>query len=343
MVDFHAAYRVGNPTIFPVPTGREQLDEAVRRLRNGEPVGFPTETVYGLGAPAFDVGTVRLVFEMKGRPASNPLIVHVSDEAMARRVTSAWPESAQRLAGAFWPGPLSIVAPKVIELPAEVTAGGGTVCVRCPAHPVALALIEALDEPLAGPSANRSGHVSPTTPEHVRAEFPGLFVLDGGPCRIGIESTVVRVGEDRVEVLRRGAVTPAQIEGLLGRTVEVSQATIASGATSPSPGLLERHYAPRTPTLLVEVGDLPRVTEEARTSVVLAQEPVETMSKSVGAWIRMPRDAEGYASSLYDALRRADGMRMQRIVVARPSGSGDGALWAAIEDRLRRASAPDRS
>lgn len=329
--------------MVPVPSGREQLDEAVRRLRNGEPIGFPTETVYGLGALAFDAGTVRLVFQMKGRPAGNPLIVHVSDEAMARRVTSNWPESAHRLASAFWPGPLSIVAPKVSGLPAEVTAGGETVCVRCPAHPVALALIEALDAPIAGPSANRSGHVSPTTPEHVRAEFPGLFVLDGGPCRIGIESTVVRVGADRVEVLRRGAVTPGQIESVLGRTVEVAHHSEGGGGALPSPGLLDRHYAPRTPTLLVEPVDLARVAEEAVTSVVLAQEPVETSSKSVGAWIRMPRDAEGYAASLYDALRRADGMKMQRIVVARPSGSGDAALWAAIEDRLRRASAPDRS
>lgn len=325
-----------------MPSGRGQLDEAVRRLRNGEPIGFPTETVYGLGALAFDAGSVRLVFQMKGRPPSNPLIVHVSDETMARGASSEWPESAERLAGAFWPGPLSIIVPRAPELPPEVTAGGDTVCVRCPAHPVALALIEALDEPLAGPSANRSGHVSPTTPEHVRAEFPGLFVLDGGPCRIGIESTVVRVGKCRVEVLRRGAVTPGQIEGVLGRAVEVLQATVTAGSPSPSPGLLERHYAPRTPTLLVEVRDLPRVTGEARTSVVLAQEPVETSSKSIGAWIRMPRDAAGYAASLYDALRRADSMRMDRIVVARPTGPGDAAMWAAIEDRLRRASAPDR-
>ncbi|MCL4220684.1 MAG: threonylcarbamoyl-AMP synthase [Phycisphaerales bacterium] len=324
-----------------MPGERGQLDEAVRRLRNGEPIGFPTETVYGLGAPAFDAGAVRLVFEMKGRPANNPLIVHVSDEAMARRAVSDWPESAERLSGAFWPGPLSIIVPRAPALPPEVTAGGETVCVRCPAHPVALALIEALDEPLVGPSANRSGHVSPTTPDHVRAEFPGLFVLDGGPCRIGIESTVVRVGDERVEVLRRGAVAPGQIEGVLGRPVEVSQVTITPGAISSSPGLLERHYAPRTPTVLVEVGDLPRVTGEARTSVVLAQEPGETASRSVGAWIRMPRDAESYAASLYDALRRADSMRMDRIVVVRPHGTGDAALWAAIEDRLRRASAPD--
>lgn len=329
-----------------MPLGREQLDEAVRRLRSGEPIGFPTETVYGLAAPAFDRVTVARVFELKGRPANNPLIVHVSDVGMARRAASAWPESAGRLATAFWPGALSIVVPKSSAVPAEVTAGGDTVCVRCPAHPVALALIEALDEPIAGPSANRSGRVSPTTAEHVRAEFPGIFVLDGGPCRIGIESTVVRVGAEAVEVLRQGAVTPLQIEAVLGRVVEVARAPSHPVPSQPSPGMLLRHYAPRTPTVVVERRDVDGVVKAAGRCVVLVQTRADAgTSESVGsgaaAIIGMPPLAESYATVLYDALRRADAMKMDRIVVVQPAGDGDPALWSAIHDRLRRASASE--
>lgn len=324
--------------------GKDQLAEAVRRLRGGEPIGFPTETVYGLGAPAFDAEAVGRVFEIKGRPSNNPLIVHVCDEAMASRVSSGWADFAGRLAAAFWPGPLSIVVPKSAEVPGVVTAGGPTVCVRCPAHPVALALIEALDEPLAGPSANRSGRVSPTSAEHVRAEFPGLFVLDGGPCRIGIESTVVRVLDERVEVLRRGAVTPMQIEGALGRPVEVFEAHIREEELSPSPGLLERHYAPQTKTDLIEREELDDMMRTCGRCVLLVQarQDASGVARSGAASIiAMPTGADDYATVLYDALRRADAMLMDRIVVVRPFGEGDPALWAAICDRLRRASASE--
>lgn len=321
--------------------GKEQLDEAVRRLRAGEPIGFPTETVYGLGAPARHAEAVARLFEIKGRPSTNPLIVHVCDEAMAARISCGWGGVAERLARAFWPGPLSIVVPRSDEIPDVVTAGGATVCVRCPAHPVALALIEALDEPLAGPSANRSGCVSPTTAEHVRAEFPGLFVLDGGPCRVGIESTVVRVLDELVQVLRRGAVTPIQIEAAAGCRVDVLDAQLPEQEVAPSPGMLARHYAPRTRTLLVAREELDRAVRRAGRCVLLVQTQVDAGSVTHNpqvSIIAMPAGAEEYAQVLYDALRRADEMQMDRIIVVRPHGKGDPALWAAICDRLRRAS-----
>jgi len=314
-----------------VAAGHDQLEQAVQRLRRGELVGFPTETVYGLGARAFDARAVRRVFELKGRSPANPLIVHVSDAEMAKRVCREWSSQAAQLAEAFWPGPLSIVASKRPELPHEVTGGQDTVCVRAPGHPLALALIESLAEPIVGPSANRSGHVSPTRAAHVEAEFPGLFVLDGGACRIGIESTVVRVGMGRAEVLRPGAITPAQIESVLGRHVSVREHR--AGDSPVSPGLVGKHYAPRTPTVLIDENEA--VAACTRACVVVSQ---HRRAGLAGEWIEMPRHAEEYAAALYDALRRADAMGKDRILIVAPSGPGDAEMWAAILDRLMRAS-----
>ena len=177
--------------------GPEEIAEAVRRLRGGGLVAFPTETVYGLGALALDPKAVARVFEAKGRPNTNPLIVHVSSIAMAMRLTSKWTAQANTRAEKFWPGPLSLVVAKAANIPDIVTAGGATVAIRMPAHPVTLALIEALDEPLVGPSANISGSISPTLAEHVRSTFADsiVYILDGGPCQRGIESTVVDVSD----------------------------------------------------------------------------------------------------------------------------------------------------
>ncbi|MBX3324243.1 MAG: threonylcarbamoyl-AMP synthase [Phycisphaeraceae bacterium] len=312
-----------------------QLEVAVAKLRRGELVAFPTETVYGLGAAAFDEAAVAKVFETKSRPSTNPLIVHVASVDMARTACTEWPEHAQILAEAFWPGPLSIVVRRSERVPASVAAGGPTVCLRMPAHPLALALIEAFGEPIIGPSANRSGHVSPTTAEHVRTEFPDVFVLDGGPCRVGIESTVVDVTSNRPAILRPGAIGAARIETVLGVSLRNAP---GEESIARSPGLLHRHYAPRTPTLLCEAWsefDVP----DARV-VVLTQRGADVPKQFTA--IHMPSDAEGYAALLYDALRRADAMGTELIIVERPSGPGDMSLWVAIGDRLERASAQDK-
>lgn len=320
---------------------RADIDRAVRRLRRGGLVAFPTETVYGLGALARDARAVAGVFHAKGRPRGNPLIVHVADAAMARAVASAWPASAAALAERFWPGPLTIVLPKARDIPDEVTAGGRTVAVRCPDHPVALALLEALGEPLVGPSANRSGGVSPTRPEHVRAAFPAseVLVLDGGRCERGIESTVVDLTQTPLRVLRPGFIGPAEIAGVAGAEVEVGS---ASAGPARSPGLLPVHYAPGTPARLIDPKDLEATLAalpEGSAAVVLG--PADLHIPQPHMHRTMPEGAEAYAACMYEALRESDNRRAALVVVVRPWGPGEPeGLWAAIADRLGRATAP---
>ncbi|MCC6283820.1 MAG: threonylcarbamoyl-AMP synthase [Phycisphaerales bacterium] len=323
--------------------GPEEIALAIARLRAGGLVAFPTETVYGLGADAFSVPAVRRVFEIKGRPEHNPLIVHVSGPEMGASVVSSWPREAQRLAEAFWPGPLSLVLPASSRVPREVTAGAGTVAVRAPGHPLTLALIEAFGLPLVGPSANRSGGVSPTRAEHVRAEFneADVLVLDGGPCRGGIESTVLWLADEPWRVLRPGLVSVSAIEGVLGRPVagpvapgEGAPADAMTGAL-PGPGLMARHYAPRTPA---SISDRTQIAAAGADTVAIVMSPDAT---SGGArLIRLPTDAPGYARGLYDALRSADDLGAARLLIewpprGRPPAEAD--LWCAIYDRLGRA------
>lgn len=315
--------------------GPEEIAHAVRVLREGGLVAFPTETVYGLGADAFRAAAVNRIFELKGRPPSNPLIVHVSGAAMARTVTASWPREAQLLADAFWPGPLSIVLPKVAKLPSAVTAGGPTVAVRCPDHPLTLALLEIFGSPLVGPSANPSGFISPTSAEHVRDAFRGkdVFVLDGGPCRRGIESTVVSLTGGTPRVLRPGMITPGQISQVLGMQVAVGPDGQADGPAE-SPGMLASHYAPRTPAALVETGAIPARLAAASRAVVLTHSG--TPAPPPHTRILMPREAESYAAALYGSLHEADAMGAEQIIVERPPDDDD-PLWDAILDRLRRA------
>lgn len=316
--------------------GPEEIAEAIARLKGGGIVAFPTETVYGLGARAFDQAAVARVFEVKGRPPINPLIVHVSGEGMAREVASAWPSEARRLAKAFWPGPLSMVVKKADRVPANVTAGGDTVAVRCPDHPLTLALIEALGEPLVGPSANVSGRVSPTDARHVREAFTDeqVYVLDGGPCRGGIESTVVDLSGGEARILRPGLVTGEMIAQELGRKT-VRGGGGPDGSTLRSPGLLPQHYAPATRTVLV---DAAAVTELGK------QHPGRSVVVGIqghsGGEILLPADARGYAAGLYRALRDADASGADLIAVVRPPVHGeDQELWEAVMDRLLRATA----
>lgn len=319
------------------------IQAAAERLRSGGLVAFPTETVYGLGADALNADAVARVFALKGRPANNPLIVHIADEPMAHRVAGQWPAEAAALARRFWPGPLTIVVPKGSAVPSIVTAGGETVALRCPDHPVALALIRAFNGPIVGPSANRSGFVSPTTAAHVRSAFADeiardeLLLLDGGACRAGIESTVISVVDRPARVLRRGVVTPRMIEEALGSRVEAaSRATLpADEPTLPGPGMLERHYAPRAPARMFDAAEWPEVLDCAGGAAAVLTHSRARVTHPPHTLIRLPMDPEGYAASLYAALHEADSLNPAVILIERPTGEGE--LWEALRDRLSRA------
>jgi len=311
------------------------IARAAEVLRGGGLVAFATETVYGLGADATREAAVRGIFAAKGRPADNPLIVHVSDIEMARQYAARWPVAAQRLASTVWPGPVTIVVPKSERVPAIVTAGLDTVGLRVPATEVARALIEALGVGLAAPSANRSEHVSPTSAEHVRADLEGRIdlILDSGPTSVGIESTVVDVCGSTPRVLRPGPLGAARLADLLEETV-VEGAAVEEGARSP--GQRARHYAPRVPALRVEsIEELMALRPGPDDAIIaVGQPPGEP--RSTGRWIEL-RDPEAAANQLYATLRDCDRPGTSRILVIMPPQRPQ---WRAIRDRLQRATLP---
>ena len=309
-------------------SGAAALARAAERLRAGGLVAMPTETVYGLAADARNPDAVRKIFAAKGRPADHPLIVHLpSVEAMA-----AWaaivPETARRLAAAFWPGPLTLVLPKAASVDPVVTGGQPTVGLRMPAHPVAQALLAAFGGAVAAPSANRFGRISPTRADHVRAEFPGdeVMVLDGGPSEVGLESTIVDLSGGQPRLLRPGAIPASAIEALIGPLQRPGdhEGPRASGR-------LAAHYAPGKPLELVSADEAERHSDAADSTVAwLSCGPLPA-----GAWgVALPVDPAGYAQGLYAALRELDAGPGQRILVIRPPAGED---WAAIHDRLGRA------
>jgi L-threonylcarbamoyladenylate synthase len=313
------------------------LRTAAEILHAGGLVAFPTETVYGLGANALDQDAVRKIFDAKGRPAGNPLIVHVNGNAMLRQVVADWPPRAQLLAERFWPGPLTLVLSKGKSVPEIVTAGGMTVAVRSPGHPVALGLIRAAGVPLAAPSANRSGQISPTRAEHVRAGLDGRIdlILDGGPTANGIESTVLDLMTDPPTLLRPGPVSVARLEAVIGPTRKNRE---ASTGPLPSPGLTPRHYAPRTPLELhTSRASLESRAEELRHrggtigKMTLGSESIADL-----AHVAMPVAAEVYAGQLYGVLHQLDALGLDRILIELPP---QGDEWVAVHDRLSRAAA----
>jgi L-threonylcarbamoyladenylate synthase len=292
------------------------IQEAARILREGGLVAFPTETVYGLGANALDAAAVARIYEMKGRPPTSPLIVHAWSIEMARALVTEWPREAEELAQRWWPGPLTLVLPKAPAIPDIVTAGLPTVGVRIPAHPLALQLIETAGVPLAAPSANRFKELSPTTAAHVRAAFGDQIpVLDGGPTRVGIESTVVSIADGKVTLLRPGMIALGEIE----------KAVTPEGA-HPSPGMAARHYSPRTPLLLVNT---PSEMPDRRGAYVWWN-----TSGLTARSLRMPNDPVAYAHRIYSVLHDLDEENWPWIAVEAPPDSSD---WAAIADRLKRA------
>ncbi len=304
----------------------QQIQEAAVLLREGKLVAFPTETVYGLGANALDAAAVARVFEAKGRPHTSPLIVHVSSIEMARALADEWPDTAQRLAERFWPGPLTLVVKKKSSIPDVVTAGLPTVGLRMPAHPVALALLREATIPVAAPSANRFTELSPTTAEHVRRGLGQrvAYILDGGPCPVGIESTVISVVDEPPVILRPGGVSRSDIEAVIGL---VSRHTQSADGSHPSPGMHPQHYRPKTPLILISDGTIPQDGEGAY--LQLRNRPSRGVTVIV-----MPSDPREYAARLYALLHELDDQGYAWIAVDVPP---DAAEWEGVLDRLRRA------
>jgi L-threonylcarbamoyladenylate synthase len=279
-------------------------------------VAFPTETVYGLGANALDASAVQKVYELKGRPATSPLIVHVDSIEMARTLVTEWPPLAEELARKHWPGPLTIVLPKQRQIPDIVTAGLQTVGIRVPAHPVALALIREVGIPLAAPSANRFTGISPTTAAHVREAFGDeVPVIDGGPCAVGIESTVVAIEGSKLTLLRPGILA-----------FDALPAAEPIGAAHAAPGMHRRHYSPRTPVLLVTgPGQFPN----GEGAYVWHTRPAVSKHS-----VQLSADPAQYAAQLYATLHQLDRETLSWIAVEAPPDTPE---WSAIRDRLTRA------
>jgi L-threonylcarbamoyladenylate synthase len=316
--------------------------DAATVLRRGGLVAFPTETVYGLGGNALDAEAVARIFAAKGRPAHNPLIVHVASIEQARELTAEWPEAANRLGSQFWPGPLTLVLPRSSRLPNVVTAGGPTVAIRIPSHPVALALLREVKLPLAAPSANRSAYLSPTRPEHVLRALKDRIdlVLDAGPTTGGVESTVLDVTRLPPCLLRPGLIAPAQIESVVGPITRAALSAAAEEGALPSPGLLPRHYAPNAPVECVDGDAWARVKSlcQQGTRVGWLTFAGPEVHRLAGLnLILMPSNAVGYAAQLYAALHSLDNAGVERIIVSMPPDTED---WLAVRDRLRRASHP---
>lgn len=326
-----------------VPVDRDRpaaniISTAAELLKRGRLVAFPTETVYGLGAHALDPDAVGRIFAAKGRPSFNPLIVHVSGPDAARALATEWPERAKRLAEAFWPGPLTLVLPKRDVVPDVVTAGLTSVALRMPSHPVALALLRAAKIPLAAPSANRSTAISPTTAEHVAKSLGDRvdLILDAGPTHLGIESTVVDLTADPAVLLRPGAISRERLTALIGPVAEPAPAS--DGAPRASPGMMQRHYAPRARVQIVSEAD----AEQALSAIAEARARrqrvgalvYEPTTLEADHTISLPADPEGYARELYAALHALDDAGCAVILVQRLP---DDSAWDAPRDRLARA------
>ena len=305
----------------------EEIDRAAAAIRAGGLVAFPTETVYGLGANALDPVAVAKIFAAKGRPSTNPLIVHVANADQIPPLVADWPVIARELAEKFWPGPLTIVVPKSARIPDIVTGSGSTVALRCPNHPVASALLNAAGVPIAAPSANRSGELSPTTAEHVRKSLTGKydFLLDGGPCPGGLESTVVEITATGIRILRPGLIGAAELDAVVD-TVEFGSGG-SSAAPNPSPGMLAKHYAPKTAL------ECAATAADADFLVNL----YETAGLKVARYTCGGSPAEA-AAKLYADLHDLDGAGFDRIIATLPPDMPE---WSAVRDRLTRASADE--
>lgn len=325
----------GTPELF-----RAAVLRAAEVLRRGQAVALPTETVYGLAANALDASAVERIFELKGRPAHNPIIVHVANLEMGRACVSSWPPLAGKLAKAFWPGPLTLVLPRASAIPPVVTAGGPTVGIRWPSHPFIQAVILECGFPLAAPSANPSNRVSPTSASHVRRYFGNRIplIVDGGPSRIGLESTVLDISVSPPRLLRPGMIHAPALLAVTGQL----QTTGTPGANVlKSPGQLPRHYSPKAKLVLWSWRDEEDLVRQSRRAPVqqscihvIAHTRVPAQGR-FGRLAVLPHDAHAFARGLYAELHRSDEVGAHLIVVETPPDLPE---WQAVRDRLNRAS-----
>jgi len=314
----------------------EALARAAEVLRSGGLVAFPTETVYGLGADAANTDAIKKIYAAKGRPRNHPLIVHLGSASQVSNWAIDVPLAAERLAKRFWPGALTLIFRRALHVNDLVTGGQDTIALRVPSHPVAQALLASFGGGIAAPSANRYGRVSATRAEHVRTEFGSAVdcVLDGGACDLGIESTIVDVSGPQPALLRPGSISARELEAVLGMPLGTP------GSQSPrAPGTLPKHYAPRTPLMLIEAdlllelaGSMARQNQRV---AVLARSALRPVAGDI-TWIAAPADARGYAHELYSNLRTLDAAGCAAILVEQPPLATE---WAAIQDRLMRAAA----
>ncbi|AWL05817.1 L-threonylcarbamoyladenylate synthase [Massilia oculi] len=319
------------------------IEAAARALEAGQLVAFPTETVYGLGADAENPAAVAAIYAAKGRPQDHPVIVHLAPEAPLDYWACDIPPQAQALAAAFWPGPLTMILRRAPNIPDAVSGGQDTVGLRCPAHPVALALLRAFKGGkggVAAPSANKFGHVSPTLAEHVQHEFGSdgsvAMVLDGGPSQVGIESTIVdlsRLDTHGPVLLRPGQISAAAIAAV------IDQLPAAPDAAAPrASGTLESHYAPHTPVAMQERATLLQTLDAlhgaGRKVALIHVSDMQGIITTTHAALRLPAAPDGFAHALYAALRAMDGQGADVILVEAPPQGGD---WLGVNDRLRRA------
>ena len=337
----------GSPQLQSGRVNDAEIRRAADLLRAGELVGMPTETVYGLAADALNVEAVGRIFSAKGRPADHPLIVHLPDAAHLVRWARAIPKEAIALANAFWPGPLTMILKREEGVPDAVTGGQDTVGLRVPDHPVALALLRAFGSGIAAPSANRFGRISPTTAAHVREELGDkvALVLDGGPCQVGIESTILDLSRDAPVILRPGAISADDIARIIGRRplargVHAEEGSGSESADADQPrvsGSLAAHYAPRTPLLIVAaaqvVEEAAMLAGEGSRVAVLARECIDPKDSRL-TWQAAPADPAGYAHDLYANLRDLDRCGADFIVVEVLPAKAE---WQAVADRLGRA------
>ena len=312
-------------------SNNQAIQRAAKIIKGGGVVAFPTETVYGLGADAFNPLAVARIFEVKRRPYFDPLIVHVANPSDVKKLAKETPSNAKKLIERFWPGPLTIVLLKEEKIPDIVTAGLLTLAIRMPNHPMALALIEESKCPIAAPSANPFGYLSPTTAEHVRDQLGEEvdLILDGGPCPVGVESTIVSFLEEKPVLLRPGGVSLEEIESVIGK-VEIPS---IEGRPS-APGMLPKHYAPRTPIVLDWRQKGLDLYKGKNIGLLLFQEPKDDLKYHSIEILSAKGDLREAAANLFAAVRRLDALHLDVIVAEPISEVG---LGRAIMDRLRRA------
>ena len=334
-----------NTEILPTHTSAlfaAAVKRAAELLRAGEVVALPTETVYGLAANALDEKAVAKIFQIKGRPSHNPIIVHVADNAMARKCVKDFPASAEKLSKSFWPGPLTLVLPRAKNIPDAVTAGGETVGVRWPSHPFMQAVIRECGFPLAAPSANLSNQISPTNAEHVRAQLGGKIplIVDGGQSQVGIESTVLDLTVTPARILRPGMIHAESLAAVMGN-IQHSTSNIQHPNLK-SPGLLAKHYSPKAKLVVLKWNDEADLDAQLITRhasriachiIAHTNIPAGFGASNVSV---IPHDAEAFARALYAELHRCDAAGAKLIIVEAPPELPE---WSGIADRLRRAAA----